>query len=106
MSRYCSRSKWLDWDSILSPKNKNYEVLSLIKTSSSLLSAKYRFFIFNQGTLMTEEPRQGRSIKIKPSILRKAHHRAIELNKRLGQWVEEAIEEKIASEDKEMPGIK
>jgi len=49
---------------------------------------------------MAEEPRQGRSIKVKPSILRKAHHRAIELNKRLGQWIEEAIEEKIARETK------
>ncbi|MFC2026844.1 hypothetical protein ACFLUX_02595 [Chloroflexota bacterium] len=49
---------------------------------------------------MEDEPRQGRSIKIKPSILRKAHHRAIELNKRLGHWVEEAIEEKIDREDK------
>jgi len=50
-------------------------------------------------SLLTEEPREGRSIKIKPSILRKAHHRAIELNIRLGQWIEEAIEEKIARED-------
>ena len=41
---------------------------------------------------MVEESRQGRSIKIKPSILRKAHHKAIESNKRLGQWMEEAIE--------------
>ena len=49
---------------------------------------------------MAEEQRQGRSIKIKPSILRKAHHRAIDSNKRLGQWIEEAIEEKIAREVK------
>ena len=50
---------------------------------------------------MTEEPRQGRSIKIKPSILRRAHHSAIESDKRLGHWIEEAIEEKIARENKE-----
>jgi len=49
---------------------------------------------------MAEETRQGRSIKIKPSILRKAHHRAIESQKRLGEWVEEAIEEKIEREEK------
>ena len=49
---------------------------------------------------MVEELRQGRSIKIKPSILRKAHHRAIDSRKRLGQWIEEAIEEKIAREVK------
>ena len=49
---------------------------------------------------MAEEARQGRSIKIKPSILRKAHHRAIESQKRLGEWVEEAIEEKVVREEK------
>ena len=50
---------------------------------------------------MAEEARQGRSIKIKPTILRKAHHRAIESQKRLGVWIEEAIEEKIEREQKE-----
>ena len=49
---------------------------------------------------MAEEARQGRSIKIKPSVLRKAHHRAIESQKRLGEWVEEAIEEKVVREEK------
>ncbi|GAI86399.1 unnamed protein product [marine sediment metagenome] len=50
---------------------------------------------------MTEETRQGRSIKVKPSVLRKAHHEAIESQKRLGEWLEEAIEEKAAREEKE-----
>jgi len=50
---------------------------------------------------MAEEFRQPRSIKIRPSILRKAHHRAIESQKRLGQWLEEAIEEKAAREERE-----
>jgi len=49
---------------------------------------------------MVEEARQGRSIKIKPSVLRKAHHRAIESQKRLGEWVEEAIEEKVIREER------
>ena len=49
---------------------------------------------------MAEEARQGRSIKMKPSVLRKAHHRAIESQKRLGEWVEEAIEEKVIREEK------
>jgi len=49
---------------------------------------------------MAEEARQGRSIKIKPSVLRKAHHRAIESQKRLGEWVEEAIKEKVIREEK------
>ena len=50
---------------------------------------------------MAEERRQGRSVKIRPSILRKAHHRAIESQKRLGEWIEDAIEEKIEREERE-----
>ena len=50
---------------------------------------------------MAEEPRQGRSIKVRPRILRKAHHRAIKSQKRLGEWLEEAIEEKAAREERE-----
>ena len=46
-----------------------------------------------------EESREPRSIKIKPSILKAAHHRALEVNTRLGQWIEEAIEEKIIREE-------
>jgi len=48
---------------------------------------------------MDEEPRQGRSIKIRPSILRKAHHRATESQKRLGEWIEEAIGERVTREE-------
>ena len=44
---------------------------------------------------MAEEARQARSIKIKPSILRNAHHAAIEEGKSLGRWIEDAIEEKV-----------
>ena len=51
---------------------------------------------------MAEETRQGRSIKIKPSVLRKAHHEAIESQKRLGEWVEEAVEEKIEREQQKV----
>jgi len=47
---------------------------------------------------MAEESRQPRSIKIRPSILRKAHHKAIESEERLGRWIEDAIEEKVARE--------
>jgi len=46
----------------------------------------------------SEEIRRSRSIKIKPSTLRKAHHRAIESQKRVGKWVEEVIEEKVERE--------
>jgi len=53
---------------------------------------------------MGEETRESRSIKIKPSILRKARHAAIEEGKSLGQWIEDAIEEKLAREQKEQTG--
>jgi len=55
---------------------------------------------------MAEEPKQARSIKIRPSILRKAHHRAIESQKRLGEWLEEAIMEKMAREGREETQLK
>ena len=45
-----------------------------------------------------EETRESRSIKIKPSILRNAHHMAIEEGKSLGQWIEEVIQEKVERE--------
>ena len=48
---------------------------------------------------MNEEIRQSRSIKMRPSLL-KAHHRAIEARKRIGEWIEEAIKEKIEGEQK------
>jgi len=47
---------------------------------------------------MYDEVRKSRTIKVKPSILRKAHIAAIESRKRLGQCVEEAIDERIARE--------
>ena len=55
---------------------------------------------------MAEESRQPRSIKIRPSVVRKAHHRAIESQKRLGRWLEEAIEEKAAREEREEVRLK
>ena len=51
-------------------------------------------------TLMNEEARESRSIKIKPSILRNAHHAAIEKGKSLGRWIEDAIDEKIEREER------
>ena len=50
---------------------------------------------------MAEEPRQPRSIRIKPSILRKAHYVAIEEGKSLGQWIENTIKEKIERKERE-----
>ena len=42
--------------------------------------------------------RESRSIKIQPAILREAHIRAIKSEKTLGEWLEEAIKQKIDSE--------
>lgn len=50
---------------------------------------------------MPEEPRYARSIKVKSSVLRKAHHSAIDAHKTLSKWLEEAIEEKVVAEAKE-----
>lgn len=47
-----------------------------------------------------EEPRVAHSIKIKLSILRKGKVAAVSANKTLGQWLEEAIAEKIEREEK------
>ena len=47
---------------------------------------------------MEEEVRESRSIRVKPSILRKAHHCAIESGQTIGKWIEEAMEEKIERE--------
>ena len=51
---------------------------------------------------MNEEVRESKSIKMKPSIVRKAHHAALEEGKSLGRWVEEAIDEKIEREAKQL----
>ena len=51
--------------------------------------------------LMDEETRESRSIKIKPRILRNAHHAAIEEGKSLGWWIEDAVEEKLEKKQQE-----
>ncbi len=53
---------------------------------------------------MNDEARQSRSIKMKPSIVRKARHRAVEEGKTLGRWIEEAIDEKIEREERVKEG--
>lgn len=49
---------------------------------------------------MNDEVRESRSIKMKPSVLRKAHDEAVDAGKTLGRWLEDAIEEKIKREEK------
>ena len=51
---------------------------------------------------MDDEVRQSKSIKMKPSIVRKAHLKAIEQGKTLSRWVEDAIGEKIDREEKNL----
>jgi len=46
-----------------------------------------------------EEIRRTIGIKLKPSIVRRARVGAAYSDKRLGQWIEEAIEEKAAREE-------
>ncbi len=48
------------------------------------------------------EVRKSMTVKIKPSVQRAARHAVIESEKKLGQFVEEAIEEKIEREQKKI----
>lgn len=50
---------------------------------------------------MNDETRKSMSVKIRPGIQRKARVRAASSDKRLSKWIEEAIEEKAAREEKE-----
>ncbi len=50
---------------------------------------------------MNNEVRKSMTVKIKPSVQREARHAAIESEKRLGEWLEAAIEEKIEREQKQ-----
>lgn len=50
---------------------------------------------------MNEEAKESKHIKMKPSIVRKAHHQAKEEGKTLGRWIEDAIEKKLAREKTE-----
>ena len=57
--------------------------------------------IITEMAILSEEVRQGKYIKLRPSILKKARIRAVSSDKTLGQWLEDAIEEKAAREEKE-----
>jgi len=39
---------------------------------------------------MNEEARESKHIKMKPGIVRKARHKAMEEGKTLGRWIEDA----------------
>ncbi len=50
---------------------------------------------------MDDEVRKSVSIKMKPSIIRKARVRAASSDKRLREWIEQTIEEKATREERE-----
>ena len=53
-------------------------------------------------TAMNEKPvRRPRNVKINPDTLHKAHVKALRGKKPLGEWLEEAIKEKIEREERE-----
>ena len=47
---------------------------------------------------MNSEVRESKNIKMRPSIVHKAHRKAKEEGKTLGRWIEDAIEEKLSGE--------
>lgn len=49
---------------------------------------------------MNEEAKTPRNIRIRPSVLHQARIAAVIQNKTLGQWLEDAIMEKIEREQK------
>ena len=50
---------------------------------------------------MNDEIKKSVTMKMRPSIVKKARLRAVSSDKALGKWMEEAIEEKAAREEKE-----
>jgi len=51
---------------------------------------------------MNEEVRKSTGIKLRPSIVKIARVRAVSSDKTLGEWVEEAIQEKAAREENQL----
>ena len=55
---------------------------------------------------MNDEVREAKRIKMKPSVVREAHKKANEAGQTLGRWIEDAIEEKLAREEREEKKVK
>ena len=53
---------------------------------------------------MSDEIRKSVSMKMRPSVLKKARLRAVISEKKLGEWMEEAVEEKAAREEQQSSG--
>jgi predicted HicB family RNase H-like nuclease len=50
---------------------------------------------------MNDEVRETAHIRMKPSIVRKAHQKAEEEGKTLGRWIEDVIEQRLEREREE-----
>ena len=64
------------------------------------------YICYNCGIGMNEEAKTPRNIRIRPSVLHQARVAAVTQKKTLGQWLEEAIMEKIDREQKQSKEIK
>jgi len=61
------------------------------------------FAITNMVSRMNEKPiRKPRNVLIDPKVLREARIEALRSEKKLGEWLEEAIKEKIEREEKKV----
>lgn len=63
------------------------------------------YICYNPGVDMNEEAKTPRNIRIRPSVLHQARVAAIIQRETLGQWLEEAIMEKIDREQKQSKKI-
>ena len=61
---------------------------------------------YNSLVDMSEEAKTPRNIRIRPSVLHQARIAAVIRKKTLGQWLEEAIIEKIEREQKQRKEVK
>ena len=70
----------------------------LLRSYSRIIPQHLTIVVTNVTIRVMEEPRVIHSIKIKLTILRKGKVAAVTSDKTLGQWLEEAIMEKIERE--------
>ncbi|MBA7566730.1 hypothetical protein ES708_08425 [subsurface metagenome] len=56
----------------------------------------------HRSALVNEEVRKSLTVKMKPSIVKKARVGAVISEKTLGEWLEEAIDEKAEREQKKV----
>jgi len=68
-----------------------------------LFCATLYYGSYDWGATMNEKPvRRPRNVKINPETLHRARVEALRSKKTLGEWLEQAIEEKIEREEKKV----